>query len=246
MGKSSQNSSETVLSEPESFELSASPIPNPPPDGGLQAWLQVLGAHLLFFSSSGIVSAFGAFQTFYESHYLTSSSPSAISWIGTIQGFLLIVNIPNKRIFNLLTLAGYWCFHRARLRFRLPSHTHQYRSFLDNLWASHGQRIHGILSNTSFPWYLYRSWLWLSFHPKCGRRRNILQQQKSHRHRPCRSGWKYWRHHLPHRLPASYRRSWLRMGDPGYGVHRTHHSIRLAPCATAARPANQEARPGRH
>ncbi|KAH7054504.1 major facilitator superfamily domain-containing protein [Macrophomina phaseolina] len=91
MGKSSQNSSETVLSEPESFELSASPIPNPPPDGGLQAWLQVLGAHLLFFSSSGIVSAFGAFQTFYESHYLTSSSPSAISWIGTIQGFLLIV-----------------------------------------------------------------------------------------------------------------------------------------------------------
>lgn len=39
----------------------------------------------------GIVNTFGVYQAFYEVHYLASSTPSAISWIGTIQGFLLIV-----------------------------------------------------------------------------------------------------------------------------------------------------------
>ncbi|KAH7032117.1 major facilitator superfamily domain-containing protein [Macrophomina phaseolina] len=80
-----------ALSGPADIQLPAPPTPSPPPNGGLQAWLQVLGAHFLFFSSWGIVNTFGAFQTFYESHYLTSSSSSAISWIGTTQGFLLIV-----------------------------------------------------------------------------------------------------------------------------------------------------------
>jgi MFS family permease len=31
------------------------------------------------------------FQTFYEANFLHSSSSSAISWIGSIQGFLLLV-----------------------------------------------------------------------------------------------------------------------------------------------------------
>lgn len=40
----------------------------------------------------GLVNSFGVFQEYYESALLpTSSSSSAISWIGTLQGFLLIV-----------------------------------------------------------------------------------------------------------------------------------------------------------
>ena len=79
------------------------------PDGGVAAWLQVLGASLLFFNSwyappfnhlmpvrlhdlrRGIVNLFGAFQAYYELNGLATSTTSAISWIGTIQGFLLIV-----------------------------------------------------------------------------------------------------------------------------------------------------------
>jgi MFS family permease len=34
---------------------------------------------------------FGAFQTYYELGFLSSSSPSAISWIGTVQSWLLII-----------------------------------------------------------------------------------------------------------------------------------------------------------
>lgn len=37
----------------------------------------------------GIVNTFGVFQTYYETTLIPSYSPSAISWIGTIQGFLL-------------------------------------------------------------------------------------------------------------------------------------------------------------
>ncbi|KIM75826.1 hypothetical protein PILCRDRAFT_78516 [Piloderma croceum F 1598] len=59
------------------------------PDGGLTAWLQVIGVFFLFFNSWGIVNMFGAFQTYYEG--TLSSMASAISWIGSIQGFLLLI-----------------------------------------------------------------------------------------------------------------------------------------------------------
>ncbi|KAK0385226.1 hypothetical protein NLU13_7703 [Sarocladium strictum] len=66
--------------------------PGPPPDGGLKAWLQVLGAHFLFFNSWGLVNTFGVFQTYYESSLLRAESSSAISWIGTFQAFLLVAS----------------------------------------------------------------------------------------------------------------------------------------------------------
>ncbi|UKZ77003.1 hypothetical protein TrVFT333_004719 [Trichoderma virens FT-333] len=60
------------------------------PNGGLKAWLQVVGAHFLWFNTWGIVNSFGVYQAYYESDLLSSRSPSEISWIGTFQGFLLV------------------------------------------------------------------------------------------------------------------------------------------------------------
>ncbi|KAI1934406.1 hypothetical protein LOZ58_005322 [Ophidiomyces ophidiicola] len=59
-------------------------------DRGLQAWLQVFASWLLFFNTWGIVTAFGVFQTYYEQEVLSHRSPSAISWIGSTQSFLLL------------------------------------------------------------------------------------------------------------------------------------------------------------
>lgn len=64
----------------------ASKIPN----GGLLAWLQVLGAFFLLFNSWGIINTFGAYQAYYETTLLPDSTSSAISWIGSIQAFLLL------------------------------------------------------------------------------------------------------------------------------------------------------------
>lgn len=62
----------------------------PPPNGGLQAWLHVLGAFMLWFNTWGILNAFGVFQTYYESGKLFTKSSSDISWIGSIQSFMLL------------------------------------------------------------------------------------------------------------------------------------------------------------
>jgi MFS family permease len=39
----------------------------------------------------GFTLSYGAFQSYYKDYLLSSSSPSAISWIGTVQGWLLIL-----------------------------------------------------------------------------------------------------------------------------------------------------------
>ncbi|KAL4782546.1 major facilitator superfamily domain-containing protein [Aspergillus varians] len=62
-----------------------------PPNGGVQAWLQILGSFFLFFNSWGIVNAFGAFQSYYETSLLHDESSSNVSWIGAIQAFLLLI-----------------------------------------------------------------------------------------------------------------------------------------------------------
>ncbi|KAI9711719.1 MAG: hypothetical protein M1820_001863 [Bogoriella megaspora] len=54
-------------------------------EGGLQAWFSVLGSFLVYFSTFGVVNSFGFFQTFYQQNYIKNASPSAISFIGTLQ-----------------------------------------------------------------------------------------------------------------------------------------------------------------
>jgi len=55
------------------------------PEGGLQAWLVVLGTVCIAFSTFGFVNAWGIFQAYYEQELLHDSSPSNIAWIGSIQ-----------------------------------------------------------------------------------------------------------------------------------------------------------------
>lgn len=71
-------------------KLPTSSSAGPPPNGGLQAWLHVLGAFMLWFNTWGILNAFGVFQTYYESGQLFTKSSSDISWIGSIQSFMLL------------------------------------------------------------------------------------------------------------------------------------------------------------
>ena len=63
--------------------------PGPPPDGGTTAWLQVLAGHLMCFVTWGLITSFGVFQSYYEE--TLGVAPSAVSWIGTVQIFTLLV-----------------------------------------------------------------------------------------------------------------------------------------------------------
>jgi MFS family permease len=64
--------------------------PSPPPNGGLTAWLHVLGSFMLYFNTWGIMNAFGVYQNYYESGELFQTTSSNISWVGSIEAFLLL------------------------------------------------------------------------------------------------------------------------------------------------------------
>ncbi|KAK1987538.1 major facilitator superfamily transporter [Colletotrichum cereale] len=79
-------------------------VPDPVPDGGLEAWLQVLGSWVILAHTWGLVNTFGVYQTYYE-RTLHDTTPSAISWIGSLQGALLMMVGP---ISGPLYDAGYF------------------------------------------------------------------------------------------------------------------------------------------
>ncbi|PIL34862.1 MFS general substrate transporter [Ganoderma sinense ZZ0214-1] len=57
-------------------------------DRGLKAWLCVFGGALMLFCS-GQITAFGIFETYYAQHQLRGVSSSTISWIGSLQLWVL-------------------------------------------------------------------------------------------------------------------------------------------------------------
>jgi hypothetical protein len=78
------------------------------PDGGGRASAVALGTSAIIFCTLGYVNSFGyaydskiqlrsvlflsfisVYQTYYQEHQLKSTSPSTISWIGSLQGFFL-------------------------------------------------------------------------------------------------------------------------------------------------------------
>ena len=61
--------------------------PGPPPDGGVTAWTQAFMGHMVVFNVWGYINSFGVFQAYYVS--TLKQSPSAISWVGSVQIFLL-------------------------------------------------------------------------------------------------------------------------------------------------------------
>ncbi|KAI3324293.1 major facilitator superfamily domain-containing protein [Xylariaceae sp. AK1471] len=77
--------------------------PDPHKDGGLVAWLQVLGAFCVYFNTCqdpdrhshnrGMLNSFGVFQTYYEldAPALRGQSAFAIGWIGSTQSALFFV-----------------------------------------------------------------------------------------------------------------------------------------------------------
>lgn len=82
------NGVEHVLSRVLSRAVSRISIdPGPPPDGGLEGWTQALMAHLIVFNTWGYINSFGVFQTYYVG--ALGHPPSDISWVGSVQIFLL-------------------------------------------------------------------------------------------------------------------------------------------------------------
>ncbi|KAH8102673.1 monocarboxylate permease [Cristinia sonorae] len=89
---SSLSDTSTVIDSDVNFKSDIRSVPcgeDLPPDGGLQAWLVLLGSFLNLFSTFGIVNSYGVFQQHYTTTLLPNSSASIISLIGSLQLALL-------------------------------------------------------------------------------------------------------------------------------------------------------------
>ncbi|KAL5090228.1 hypothetical protein Trisim1_004748 [Trichoderma cf. simile WF8] len=73
---------------------SAEPDFGPPPDGGLEAWMVVLGGFCTVFASFGWINCIGIFQDYYQSHQLKAYSPSTVAWIPSVESFMLFFGGP--------------------------------------------------------------------------------------------------------------------------------------------------------
>ncbi|KAI9000628.1 MFS general substrate transporter [Trametes punicea] len=91
----------TYLDNEKAFGGNASEDPGCP-DGGLKAWLCVLGVSCGICATFGFVNAWGVFQAYYEQNNLRTTSPSDIAWIGSIQYALVFMpGLPFGRLFDI-------------------------------------------------------------------------------------------------------------------------------------------------
>ncbi|KAK1243447.1 hypothetical protein MKX07_004075 [Trichoderma sp. CBMAI-0711] len=81
-----------MTKEEEAGYQSSAPAPtgNEPPNGGLRAWLVVVGAWCTSFCSFGWINSVGAFQDYYQASLLKEYSASTISWIPSLQIFFMM------------------------------------------------------------------------------------------------------------------------------------------------------------
>ncbi|THY11343.1 MFS general substrate transporter [Aureobasidium pullulans] len=87
------------------LEKSSAPLPDPSdlttyPEGGIRAWLVVLGAWCGLTASIGLYNTTGVFSVIISNTILTSSSPTSIGWIFSIYAFMIFL------AFSLLTGLG--------------------------------------------------------------------------------------------------------------------------------------------
>ncbi|KAF2684267.1 MFS general substrate transporter [Lentithecium fluviatile CBS 122367] len=80
-------------------------------EGGLRAWLTVIGSSLVYFASFGIINSFGFFQNYYEEKLLVGVPASTISFVGTSQLTLMnLLAAPAGSLFDCYGLKALYIF----------------------------------------------------------------------------------------------------------------------------------------
>lgn len=72
------------------------------PEGGMQAWLTVLGGWMAAFCTFGAIQSYGVYQDYYTRVSLNEYPTSDVSWIGSIQIFFLFsLGLVSGKLFDL-------------------------------------------------------------------------------------------------------------------------------------------------
>lgn len=88
IGECDHTDLEPTVHEKEPVDVSAGDHP-PPPDGGLEAWLVVLGAWLALVSSLGLMNTLATFQSYLTTHQLADYDEGTVGWIFSVYTFMV-------------------------------------------------------------------------------------------------------------------------------------------------------------
>ena len=83
------------------------------PEGGLKAYLTVLGASMALTCTFGQLSAFGTYQAWYASHQLQHLSASTISWIGSLQFWIFFFSVSFNFALSFITHLNSFLNHQG-------------------------------------------------------------------------------------------------------------------------------------
>ncbi|KAK1224677.1 hypothetical protein PQX77_012423 [Marasmius sp. AFHP31] len=114
----------------------AGPTPPEFPEGGLQAWLTVLGGWMVLFCTAGSMQSFGVYQNYYTLVSLTDHPPSDISWIGSVQaclmfgGGIISGKMFDSGLFKYMLAGGSFLFVFSSFMLSLVKPHHYYQNFL--------------------------------------------------------------------------------------------------------------------
>ncbi|KAF5006895.1 hypothetical protein FDECE_6754 [Fusarium decemcellulare] len=98
---------------------------------GLDAWMQALGAFLIYTATWGLLSAYGSYEKYYETAMLASTPSTTIAWVGTLQGVILIMGgvvtgpIFDRGYFRELLIIGTIVTVLGVMMLSLAHHYHQ-------------------------------------------------------------------------------------------------------------------------
>ncbi|EGO26555.1 hypothetical protein SERLADRAFT_368118 [Serpula lacrymans var. lacrymans S7.9] len=103
------------------------------PEGGWRAWATVAGSFLFNFCGFGYTMSFGVYQAYYVEHYITNQSTSTISWIGSVNSFLMISGgvivgrlFDKGYFYHLITIGSLlYCFSLFMLSLAQPDNFYQ-------------------------------------------------------------------------------------------------------------------------
>lgn len=83
-------------------------------EGGVAAWLTVVGSILVYYASMGVLNSFGFFNNYYSDDFLSNTPTSTIAFIGTLQ--IALMN-------SLAAISGALCdYYGARVSINARHH----------------------------------------------------------------------------------------------------------------------------
>lgn len=216
------------------------------PEGGLRAWLVVLGSFSGMLASFGLMNIVGTFQAYLTTHQLANESPSTVGWIFSIYVFLAfgcglqIGPIFDRKGSKWLVLAGTVCLVVGIVGVSESTSTYMSVTYHSSIVLT--MYYPRILALHPHLFHSRRCWHFSDIHPCRWCNCPLLLPPSWCCHRDSSNRRFLWRHHLSTRARSPFSQSRVRLVCPPprpYLPCPSHHRKSSHPYTTAPESRRQ-------